>query len=227
MLRFSCVVVGLLLVASSATAGELKLDVRRRVEDAEKRGTFKTVESQQTVDAARTAIVIVDMWDDHHCKSAAARVGEMAPHMNKTIAAARKRGVLIVHAPSGCMDFYKETPQRKRAQQAKLARSGVKFQWNYFNSKHEGPLADKLEKAGCSCDSPEPCGPSYRAWKRQTAGLEIAAEDAVSDNGQEIFNLLGERKIDNVILMGVHTNRCVFGRPFGIRQMSYLGKKVY
>jgi hypothetical protein len=26
--------------------------------------------------------------------------------------------------------------------------------------------------------------------------------------------------------MGVHTNRCVLGRPFGIRQMAYLGKNV-
>jgi hypothetical protein len=26
--------------------------------------------------------------------------------------------------------------------------------------------------------------------------------------------------------MGVHTNRCVLGRPFGIRQMVYLGKDV-
>jgi nicotinamidase-related amidase len=35
-----------------------------------------------------------------------------------------------------------------------------------------------------------------------------------------------DRGIDNVILMGVHTNICVSGRPFGIRQMVYLGKNV-
>jgi hypothetical protein len=34
------------------------------------------------------------------------------------------------------------------------------------------------------------------------------------------------RGIENVILMGVHTNRCVLGRPFGIRQMVYLGRNV-
>jgi hypothetical protein len=30
----------------------------------------------------------------------------------------------------------------------------------------------------------------------------------------------------NVVLMGVHTNMCVLGRPFGIRQLVRLGKNV-
>ena len=32
--------------------------------------------------------------------------------------------------------------------------------------------------------------------------------------------------IKNVVLMGVHTNMCVLGRPFGIRQMVRLGINV-
>ena len=35
-----------------------------------------------------------------------------------------------------------------------------------------------------------------------------------------------QKKIDNVIIMGVHTNRCVLGRPFGIRQMNYTDRNV-
>lgn len=35
-----------------------------------------------------------------------------------------------------------------------------------------------------------------------------------------------KRGIENIIIMGVHTNRCVLGRPFGIRQIAYLGKNV-
>src|SRR5262249_10515998 len=42
----------------------------------------------------------------------------------------------------------------------------------------------------------------------------------------EIWNLLAARKIDNVILMGVHTNMCVLGRPFGLRNMARYGKHV-
>ena len=41
-----------------------------------------------------------------------------------------------------------------------------------------------------------------------------------------MVNLLEQRGIENVILLGVHTNMCVLGRPFGIRQMVYQGKNV-
>ena len=41
------------------------------------------------------------------------RVGELAPAMNQTIAAARARGILIIHAPSSCMDAYKDHPGEK------------------------------------------------------------------------------------------------------------------
>ena len=46
------------------------------------------------------------------------------------------------------------------------------------------------------------------------------------DNGQEAWNLLAARGIENVILCGVHLNMCVLGRPFAIRQMVKLGKNV-
>ena len=63
-------------------------------------------------------------------------------------------------------------------------------------------------------------------WTRQNAAIEIAEQDAITDNGQETWNLLVQHKIDNVILCGVHLNMCVLGRPFAIRQMVKLGKNV-
>lgn len=64
------------------------------------------------------------------------------------------------------------------------------------------------------------------AWTRQIDTIRMSDADAVSDDGQEVYNLLQARGIDNVILMGVHLNMCVLGRPFGIRQMVNLGKNV-
>ena len=166
------------------------------------------------------------MWNTHSCQSAARRVAEMAPHVSRTLSAARDKGSLIIHAPSDCMDFYKDAPQRRRALDAPLAEASVKFQWNYFNPDREGPLAEKLEKGGCSCDTAEPCGPSRIVWKRQIEAIQVHDSDAITANGQEVYNLLLSRGIDNVILIGVHTNRCVLGRPFGIRQMVSLKKNV-
>ena len=34
-------------------------------------------------DTARAAVVICDMWDAHHCASAARRAAAMAPRMNE------------------------------------------------------------------------------------------------------------------------------------------------
>jgi nicotinamidase-related amidase len=187
---------------------------------------FRAVEESVSWDPARTAIIIIDMWNNHSCKSAARRVVEMAPHMNQVLHAARSKRMLIIHAPSGCMDAYQGTPARQRAQDAPFAPATAQFQWNYFNPDREGPLDPKLEQAACSCDTIEPCGPGKRNWTSEIATLEIEEEDVVTDDGQEVHNVLTERGIENVIVMGVHTNRCILGRPFGIRQMVYLGRNV-
>jgi hypothetical protein len=50
--------------------------------------------------------------------------------------------------------------------------------------------------------------------------------DYISDRGDEVWNILEAHKIQNVILVGVHTNMCVLGRPFGLRQMARNGKHV-
>lgn len=138
------------------------------------KGKELTVESDVTWNLSETAIIIVDMWNDHHCVSAARRVVEMAPHMNRVVKAARDRGVLIVHAPSGCSDYYRDQPVRRNIAAAPLTKTDIRFRWNYFNPKHEGPLADHLEKAGCSCDTPEVCGPDKRVWTHQIKTIEMA-----------------------------------------------------
>ncbi len=56
--------------------------------------------------------------------------------------------------------------------------------------------------------------------------LKIDDEDAISDSGVEIWNLLEQRGIKHVMLVGVHTNMCVLGRPFGLRQLAKNGRDV-
>jgi hypothetical protein len=70
---------------------------------------------------SRTAIIVCDMWDLHHCKNAVTREKEMAPRMNKVIEKARAAGVLIIHAPSSCMMPYEGSPARIRAKSAPTA----------------------------------------------------------------------------------------------------------
>ena len=75
------------------------------------------------------------------------------------------------------------------------------------------------------CDD-ETVGPAVRRYNRENELLKIAAEDGISDSGEEIYSYFCHRKIHNVVMMGVHTNMCVLGRPFGIRQQVRLGMNV-
>ena len=184
-------------------------------------------------DPKKTAFVVCDMWDDHWCKGAAARVGELAGPMNRLLAEARRRGVFILHAPSTTVGFYKDSPARKRAQEAPFAATPVALTketrwgtgWCWPDKPREPDLPIDDSDMGCNC--PTKCKPGGDPWSRQIAGIEIdPARDAITDSGQEAWNLLAERKIENVVLLGVHLNMCVLGRPFAIRQMVKLGKNV-
>jgi nicotinamidase-related amidase len=207
----------------------LKLTLRSRVKGDEDRYTI--VEKKVAWDPKKTALIICDMWDDHWCKSAAKRVEEMAGPLSEVVKKARSQGVFIIHAPSSVTDFYKDTPQRKRAKDAPFAKTPVPLateerwntKWCYPDPKREPALP--IDDSDMGCDCAVKCK-IRDAWKRQIATIEIAADDAITDNGQETWNLLEARGIENVILCGVHLNMCVLGRPFAIRQMVYLGKNV-
>ena len=188
------------------------------------------VEKTVVWDPRKTALVIIDMWDDHWCKRAAGRTEELAGPMNKFTAEARRRGVLVVHCPSSCTDFYKETAARRTAIDAPAAKPPRFFSesgnwaWNPLDKSREPELPIDDSDSGCDC--PERCQTSS-PWKRQIATIDIDDRlDAITDNGQELYNLFAERGIENVMICGVHLNMCVLGRPFGIRQMVKLGKNV-
>src|SRR5215469_15627141 len=95
--------------------GTLSLTLRKHVETRPGSGRFHTLTQLAQWDTKKTTIIVCDMWDSHHCLNAVRRVGEMAPRMNQLLTEARNRGVLIIHAPSSCMDAYKDHPARRNA----------------------------------------------------------------------------------------------------------------
>jgi nicotinamidase-related amidase len=210
----------------------LQLTLRSRAQEpTASSASAQVVERKAEWDPAKTALIICDMWDDHWCKSAARRVTELAGPMNEVVKAARARGVFIIHAPSSVVDFYKDTPQRQAALRAPFAKTPAPLStaerwgttWCWPDPKREADLP--IDDSDMGCDCAVKCE-IREAWTRQIATLEIASGDAITDHGQETYNLLAARGIDNVILLGVHLNMCVLGRPFGIRQMVTLGKNV-
>ncbi len=211
--------------AAFAAEEPLRLMARERDETALDSGQWTVREKKLSWDPAKTAIVICDMWDAHTCPNAAARVAEMAPRMNEVVTAARSRGIFIIHCPSNTMDFYKDTPQRKRALAAAPATPKVPLQkWCKIDLAREAPLPIDDSDGGCDCPRTWQPGQPY-PWTRQIETITIADEDAITDSS-EAYYLLEQRGIENVIVMGVHLNMCVLGRPFAIRQLVAQGKNV-
>jgi type 1 glutamine amidotransferase/nicotinamidase-related amidase len=201
----------------------LRLTARARAETASKSGPFEVVEKPLAWNLSHTAVIVCDMWDKHWCEGANRRGAVIAPRINELVKAVRARGGFIVHAPSDTMKNYEGTPQRKLAKDAPTAKAPLPFKWNYIDLACETKLP--IDDSDGGCDDQPQCK-NHIAWKGEHPAVEIAAGDAVSDQGQEIWNLFQQRGIDNVLICGVHTNMCVLGRSFGIRQLTRLGKNV-
>lgn len=192
--------------------GSLSLVLRSRVEPFKGGGDWQEVALEREFPVAETAIVLCDLWDKHWCRGATARCDAIAARVDTVVRAARAKGVLIVHAPSDCMDFYAGTPQRLRAQLAPGAEPPRPLDLT------DPPLPIDDSDGGCDTDDP-----MYSAWTRQNPRIAIGEFDAVSDDGREIYNLFRRRGIKNVLVAGVHTNMCVLNRSFAIKQMTKWG----
>ncbi len=212
-----------LLSPGLAGAETLYLKLRSQSEVAPGTGRYHTLVRRAEWDAARTAVILCDMWDDHYCRNAAQRVAEMAPRMNEVVKKARASGALVIHCPSGCMEFYANTPQRQFAQSAPRLGTTIPLEgWCHHDPSREAEMPVKTDQP---CDDEAELRDRVRFYKRQIETLEIAAGDAVTESAEAFF-LMKHRGIENVLIMGVHTNMCVLGRPFGIRQLVRQGMNV-
>ncbi len=221
-------------------AQQLDLKLRYQQPVAEGATRYHQLSRDEQWKPDETALIICDMWDSHHCVNAVRREAEIAPRIDAVAKALRSRGATIIHAPSSCMSHYQNHPARKRAQAIPLAGSlptDIESWCDQIPSEEAAayPIdqaeggedddpadhaqwAERLKAMGRNPKSP---------WLAQCSAIEIDAQrDFISDSGPEIWSVLTDKKIANVILVGVHTNMCVLGRPFGLRRLAAAGKNV-
>ncbi|HLZ09706.1 MAG TPA: isochorismatase family protein, partial [Chloroflexota bacterium] len=178
---------------------------------------WRPVVVEKTIAPDKVAIVICDMWDDHHYRGAAERVGEMAPRMNRVLGAARESGTRIIHAPSETMDFYANSPARKRMIAVPRVDPPALLD-------HDDPPLPIDDSDGGS-DTGET--DDFKAWSRQHPAIQIdEARDGISDVGAEVYSFVRNEGIEQVLIMGVHTNMCILRRSFAIKAMVRKGVPI-
>jgi len=192
----------------------LELNLRTQVVTREGSGFWQQATVPKRFPADETALLLCDVWDDHWCSGAARRVDAMVGRMNEVVASARKAGVQVIHAPSGTMQFYALTPQRRRIVDTPQVETPEPLDLPI-------PPPLPIDDSDGGCDTGDET--QKRAWTRQHAGIEIAENDVISDDGEEVYSFLRTVGIANLLVMGVHTNMCVLNRSFAIKQMTAWG----
>ena len=223
-----------------APAGDLNLKLRYQAETGFLSGRFHIRHRDEAWKPEQTAIIVCDVWDQHHSKNAVDRVAEFAPRLNQLLKAARQQGVVTIHAPSDCMAAYNEHPGRLRAQmtpKAAFVPHGCQHWCSRIPAEERGVYPIDQSDGGADDDpaTAEAWAKELAAmgrnpglpWQKQSDLITIDSDqDYITDKGDEVWNVLEDRGIQNVILTGVHTNMCVLGRPFGLRQMARNGRNV-
>ena len=205
--------------SSKVAGGALERTLRRQELSRDDGGhaCWREIVEPAAYACAQTALLLCDVWDRHWSRGATERVDAMVPRMNEVATAARDMGVLIVHAPSGTLDFYADTPARRRAVECSPVNPPVDLH------RDDPPMPVDASDHGSDTGEVE----THQAWSRQHPGIDIDQEaDIITDDGREVYSFLSGRGITSVLIMGVHTNMCVLGRSFAIKQMVRWGMKV-
>ncbi|GIT78105.1 MAG: hypothetical protein Ct9H300mP32_4870 [Verrucomicrobiota bacterium] len=140
--------------------------------------------------------------------------------------------MLIIHAPSSTVDFYRDTPARKRAKNAPATKPPGGSQ---RMSPGAPTGAGQTSPANRNCRSTTPTWVatarrstrSAKGWTRQIDLIAIDHErDAITETAKKRTTCSRSKGINNIILMGVHLNMCVLGRPGASGKWSLSAKTL-
>lgn len=188
----------------------IELDLQTRDKDG------NIIIKQEKIPPNNLAIVVMDIWDYHWCRTARERTVALIPRMNYTLDTARQLGITICFSPTGAMRDLWEAPQ---------------YQATLALPQHPLPEPKQLNFTpprwgDCMCGPGYPC--LYHSNRNnQHPDLKMCEGDFIVLETQQMYNLCKERGIEHIILIGEHTNMCVLGKPCGVYPLVSRGFKVY
>lgn len=172
----------------------------------------RLVLTPESIDARRVAVVVVDVWNYHWCKTAAMRVDAFVPRINKALAVARELGMPVFLCPSDVVDNYVGHPQREAV---------FNLPDIYVPAVVNVTCPPVPDAGGCACGA-ERCGVNY-GWDGMHPGLVIGPDDWMPDTQAEVYALCVRYGLTHLVYMGFHTQVCLLGKSMGLRAMKSAG----
>ena len=189
--------------------------------------------TKEKVAPSQIGIVVVDMWASQAGKypDAAARLDYLAPVINQITAAARDRGISVIHATCGAYHNFTQTPMYLNV--VNLPTTTLPSANNY-----------NLPNPSPATDNQVPPGIKLHSGHFGTDSIEMHPDLAVdynydlmtrADTGdwgygcagqQDLWNIIHDRKLTHLFYVGCHTNMCVIGRSFGIENILKTGSNI-
>lgn len=194
---------------SVASDGAIELALRTR----DRSGRPHT--STERVDPKKIAILAVDVWDYHWCRTWRNRAGSLIPRFNHSFDAARKLGMTLVFSPTSAMRDLHESPQRKAT--LALPTHDLPPLQNLPD-----PYPDTLRFGMCECGLGDDCFYTHNC-NNQHPDLRMTEDDYIALTKQEAYNVFKERGITHIIYTGFAANMCLWGKPTGMKYMRQFG----
>lgn len=181
--------------------------VRRRLADSGGPRSWTTEVSSGQIDGSSAAIVLCDVWDRHWSSGATRRVEALVPRLDQLCRRLRGAGVLVVHAPSDTMDYYRDAPARRRIAHCAISAAPM--------HPDLPPLPFDVNGGGSDTEDTVPA--DSRVWSRQHSGIAIdQTRDVITDLGGELATYLRQDARQTIFMAGVHANLCILRRSFGL-----------
>ena len=182
-------------------------------------------ERQWRVPAEQSALVLVDCWAEHFIRSHQESSGRiMREVLAPVVAAARKTGVAVIHAPSPTwIDAYPQWVAYASDRELGFEPSPPAPAW---------PPAEFRRREGEYAAYKRPEEPKVKEWLQDLSRYRIAdvlapqPGDFVIRNGEQLHRLLTHQRRLHLFYAGFATNMCILLRDYGTREMGRRGYNI-
>jgi nicotinamidase-related amidase len=185
---------------------------------------------------SQTALVLVDVWNQHYLKDTQARAEEIIhSRIRPLLASARKAGFPIIHAPSPPQAKAHPAWERLFGQQGE-EREGGAGKGGASQGPDSGlriwPPENFRSRQGDYARYALPDEPrdaereAHRATLKMHPDIQPEGEEAVVATGDELHEYCSQQGILFLFFLGFNTNACILLRDYGTIEMAKRGYGV-